>query len=209
MTPTTCFSLLLVLMLSGMPAIAGDEKGEALYQRCAACHGDRGQGNQALKAPALAGQQADYLYRQLQQFQSGLRGADARDVAGGLMRVQVQHLKADDLQVLATYLGTLPSASKGGAKTEASSGRTGYNYYQASCGGCHGGRAEGNPAFSAPKLAGLSADYLTRQFRNYAEGIRGSDQSDRYGRQMRMMTRSLPDDKTLEQVIAYITAQQP
>ncbi|MBK6510785.1 MAG: c-type cytochrome [Haliea sp.] len=47
-----------------------DETAATAFQACAACHGDAAQGNAALGAPALAGQGAVYLQRQLQHFQN-------------------------------------------------------------------------------------------------------------------------------------------
>jgi cytochrome c553 len=54
-------------------------KGKAgvdLYQSCAACHGERGEGNAALGSPPLAGTDADYLARQLRNFRKGIRGRE-------------------------------------------------------------------------------------------------------------------------------------
>jgi|SaaInl4_135m_RNA_FD_contig_31_2746784_length_2351_multi_10_in_0_out_0_2 cytochrome c oxidase subunit 2 len=62
------------------------EKGKALYITCQACHGDRGQGNVALKSPRLTGQHSWYLLSQLQNFKKGLRGAKPGDMGGMQMR---------------------------------------------------------------------------------------------------------------------------
>lgn len=40
------------------------------------------------------------------------------------------------------------------------------------CAGCHGPSGEGSPDGSFPRLAGLDADYLFRQLRDYASGRR-------------------------------------
>ncbi|MBE2253788.1 MAG: c-type cytochrome [Myxococcus sp.] len=60
--------------------------GAGSYATCLACHGDKGQGNQALNAPPLAGQYDWYLVSQLKKFKSGIRGANPLDVTGGQMR---------------------------------------------------------------------------------------------------------------------------
>ena len=62
--------------------VQADPDAAAKYQSCAVCHGEIGQGNVELGAPALAGQRAQYLERQLQYFKSGVRGADPRDTQG-------------------------------------------------------------------------------------------------------------------------------
>jgi len=58
------------------PKVAANTQGTELYQGCAACHGDRGEGNMTLGAPPLAGTDADYLARQLRNFKKGIRGRE-------------------------------------------------------------------------------------------------------------------------------------
>ena len=82
--------------------------GKTAYTTCAACHGANGEGNQALNAPRLAGQHDWYVVRELQNFKSGLRGADAKDTFGAQMRPMAATL-ADDAAInnVATYIATL------------------------------------------------------------------------------------------------------
>ena len=55
-------AVVLGLGLAASVQAAGDPaKGQALYATCASCHGANGEGNQALNAPAIAGQQDWYL----------------------------------------------------------------------------------------------------------------------------------------------------
>ncbi len=66
--------------------ITGDvAKGKALYVTCAACHGQKGEGNKALNAPRLLDQQDWYMVRQMQNFRSGARGAHPDDTYGAQM----------------------------------------------------------------------------------------------------------------------------
>lgn len=61
------------------------EEGATLYAvHCAACHGERGEGNAALLASRLCGQYAGYLERRLLDFESGARG-DADAVMRGVL----------------------------------------------------------------------------------------------------------------------------
>ncbi|MGA1599783.1 MAG: c-type cytochrome [bacterium] len=53
---------------------------------CAACHGAQGEGNEALHAPQVAGQQDWYVVRQLKNFYTGVRGAHPEDQYGAMMR---------------------------------------------------------------------------------------------------------------------------
>jgi cytochrome c553 len=175
---------------------------EQLYQPCIVCHGDVGQGNTALGAPALAGQEATYLARQLQHFKSGVRGGDPRDTQGAQMKAMAAPLSEDAIQRLAEHLSVLPrTAPPAPAMGDL---RNGGNYYQAKCGACHGGKAEGNAGLNSPGLAALDTEYLKRQYHNFQLGVRGAHPEDKFGRQMKMMSTSLPTDKDLDDVIAYI-----
>ncbi len=91
------------------PTIAGDAtRGEQLYGTCAACHGGRGEGNEAVKAPALAGGSDWYQLAQLRNFTQGLRGMEPADLAGQQMRAAASGLP--DAQAAAdvvAYISTL------------------------------------------------------------------------------------------------------
>lgn len=76
------------------PTINGDiEQGKVLYQTCAGCHGQQGEGNPLLNAPRLTGQSDWYLVRQLENFKTGKRGAIPGDTEGAQMRTAVGALK--------------------------------------------------------------------------------------------------------------------
>ena len=67
----------------------------------------------------------------------------------------------------------------------------------------HGGKGEGNASLNTPRLAGQSDAYLTTQFAHFKQGLRGYDQQDRFGRQMKLMANTL-DDAQLKDVLAYL-----
>ncbi|MDQ8200557.1 ThuA domain-containing protein [Pelagicoccus enzymogenes] len=73
--------------LEGDPA-----KGKTLYTTCVACHGPDGQGNTELAAPKLTGKQDWYLYKQIREFQEGVRGSDPRDAKGAEMALMAKTL---------------------------------------------------------------------------------------------------------------------
>lgn len=177
-----------------------------LYQTCATCHGADAQGIASMGAPALAGQQAAYLSRQLVQFRDGARGADAGDVYGAQMRAMSLSLTDAQIEALADYLAQLPVAQvqQGPEERASASLRNGSDYYQSSCGACHGGKAQGNPALNAPNLVMLDAAYLKRQMAHFQSGRRGSSAGDRYGKQMQLMSNTLPDAAHLDDVIGFI-----
>ena len=198
--------LLALLTLTCLPwqSIAARAQADAAeqYQPCIACHGAAGQGNTALGAPALAGQGAAYLERQLKHFKTGIRGADPRDTQGAQMKAMASALDDAAIALIASYLSALPRPVP--TTVHVGDLKNGNNYYQSKCGACHGGKAEGNPGLNAPGLAWLDAPYLKHQYQNFQQGVRGTHTEDKFGRQMKIMATSLPTDKDLDDVIAYI-----
>lgn len=74
----------------------------------------------------------------------------------------------------------------------------------AACVACHGPQGGGQQATNAPRLAGLDADYLRRQLRNFRSGARGKHEADRFGQQMRPIAESLKDPAAIEDLVAHI-----
>jgi cytochrome c553 len=82
--------------------------GAALFATCTACHGPNGAGNQDLGAPRISGTDDWYLATQLRKFKRGIRGTDARDFDGHLMRPMALTLADDDaVRNVVAYIGTL------------------------------------------------------------------------------------------------------
>jgi cytochrome c oxidase subunit 2 len=72
------------------------------------------------------------------------------------------------------------------------------------CGACHGKQAEGNRELGAPKLAGHTETYLTRQIDYFRQGIRGYFVYDIPGQQMALIALQLRDAEAIADVVAYI-----
>jgi cytochrome c oxidase subunit 2 len=193
------------LFLLCSPAVFAAE-GQQLFAPCQACHGNNGQGNATLNAPAIAGQEVAYLERQLRNFRNRRRGAHKSDVIGAQMQAAATVL-ADDAAVakVASYIAKLPKTFN--AVPASGNLHNGNNLYQGKCGACHGGKAEGNPELKAPRLAGLDAAYLKRQFAHFRDGVRGTDPQDTPGRQMAMMAKTLGTERDLDDIIAFIHTQ--
>jgi cytochrome c oxidase subunit 2 len=104
------------------------------------------------------------------------------------------------LRRAAILAGVLIIASNAFAEGDAAVGKTLFVVCQA----CHGPDAQGNQQVGAPRLAGQKQYYLLRQLRNFRAGARGVDPRDIFGAQMRAMALTLPNDKAVEDVVAYI-----
>ncbi len=80
---------------------------------CAVCHGENGEGNQALHSPALTGLDDWYLLTQLRNYRDGIRGSDPADNYGAQMRATVQILGDDQaMQDVVRYITTLHSEKR-------------------------------------------------------------------------------------------------
>jgi len=179
--------------------------GAKLFSTCVSCHGGKGEGNSALNAPAIAGQDAAYLERQLRNFRTDRRGTHKSDALGAQMRAIALSLDDATVTKLAGFVASLPKTVP--ATPASGNLHNGTNLYHGKCGACHGSKAEGNTALKSPRLAGLDAAYIKRQFAHFHDGARGTHPQDIPGRQMAMMARTLPTERDLDDVIAFIHQQ--
>ena len=196
------FGLLLGFAAASAHGAGDASAGQAPYAVCAACHGQQGEGNVAMNAPKIAGQEAWYLRRQLDAYRNGLRGTATGDVYGMQMRPMAMAVSDPTaIDNLIAYIGTLPKAdSPPTVAGDVAAGQAAY----AVCAACHGQAAEGNEAMGGPRLAGQNDWYLVRQINNYNKGLRGYDPKDSYGAQMRPMAATLSTEEAVNNVVAYI-----
>jgi len=183
--------------------VAGNaDVGAAQYAVCAACHGQEGEGIQALNAPKLAGQSEWYLRKQLLNYQSGARGAHEDDVYGKQMAPMAATLGNDAaIANVIAHIQTLPDNPA--PATIEGDVENGARLYRI-CAYCHADAAQGVQAMNAPRMAGMTDWYLKRQLENFQQDIRGQHPSDFYGFQMGLMARTLYGEQDVNDLIAYI-----
>jgi cytochrome c553 len=147
------------------PARADDDAVAAKAQVCATCHGQNGMPISA-NFPIISGQQGNYLYKELHDFHSG-------DRKNPIMAPLVQGTSLDDLRALANYFAAKPWPGKQTASTATPSPAPPSDAIAAkiqTCKACHQANFEGGAP--APRLAGLSAEYLTSAMNAFADGQR-------------------------------------
>ncbi len=175
--------------------------GAASYAICAACHGQQGEGNVALNAPKLSGQDPYYLKRQLKNYKAGIRGTHEADIYGRQMQPMAATLVNDaTIDNVLAHIGTLPDTSA--PTTVTGDIDHGARLYVV-CANCHGKDGRGI-AMNAPRTAGISDWYLLNQLKNFKDGVRGAHPADLQGKQMGMMSRTLLDEQAMKDVVAYI-----
>jgi cytochrome c553 len=178
------------------------QRGRELFVLCAACHGEKGEGNVQRAAPAIAGLPQWYVAAQLEKFLSGQRGYHPQDDSGLQMRPMAQAVRRkEDQQAVAAYIASLPRPHP--VATTDGQPAQGQSLY-ATCAACHGADGRGNEALKAPPLVGQNDWYIVAQLKKFKEGIRGADPQDASGQQMRAMVNVLPDETAVRNVAAYI-----
>lgn len=199
------FSLLAgALVLAGCHPTAAEPPlaGADLFRACDSCHGEKGQGDPVIAAPAIAGLPKWYVLMQLEDFRTGMRGAHPDDIEGLRMRPMSRQMKSQtELDTVADYVSKLPAQKPvATVKGNAEKGKT---FYQ-TCMACHGAEGKGNEALKAPRINAQHGWYLITQLRKFKAGVRSYNPSDTAGATMRPMAMTLPDETALADVVAYI-----
>ncbi|MBW2542453.1 MAG: c-type cytochrome [Deltaproteobacteria bacterium] len=94
------------------PTLTGGdlEAGKAIFSTiCVTCHGPEAAGNKDMMGAAPLNRSSDwYLFRQVNNFKSGIRGARPGDQGGALMRPMMMQLKDEqDIKNVIAYIMTL------------------------------------------------------------------------------------------------------
>jgi cytochrome c553 len=149
----------LIGALAAAPAVAADDVASKA-EVCSACHGSNGTPINTA-TPIIWGQQSNYLYKELHDYHSGAR-------TNATMAPIAQGVELPDLRQLADYFAakTWPAAPENAAA--ASPGAIAGKIEM--CKACHQPHFEGGAP--APRLAGLSYDYLLSAMNNFADGKR-------------------------------------
>lgn len=162
---------------------AGKTKGDAAKgqqiatQVCAACH--NADGNSSIPAnPSLAGQHAEYITKQLNDFKPKEDKRAERE--SPIMSAMVVPLSQEDMQNLGVYYSRQtpkPGAAKD--KTQAEQGEKMYRGGNLetgvpACASCHSPNGVGIPP-NYPRIAGQHSDYLAAQLRAFRTEERTRD----------------------------------
>lgn len=167
------------------------EYGEEINEICAGCHGVSGQGSIEGDYPRLAGLEAEYIAKQLEDFKTRKRinipmipFANERELPGDDVRVISEYLSRIELP---TKLPPINEATFDALERLEASKRVvnikdypgdiklGKKVYEKECASCHGKDGFGIKKKKAPQLAGQYSEYLFRQFTLYATGERLHD----------------------------------
>lgn len=111
MNSTIASMMIIIAVLLALPQsvnAADAAAGQSAYAVCAACHGQQGEGNVAMNAPKINGQEGWYIARQLAAYRNGLRGTAPGDTYGMQMRPMAATLATEKaVNDVVAYINTL------------------------------------------------------------------------------------------------------
>lgn len=190
--------------------VKGDAaKGKSKAAACVGCHGRNGNSNLA-NYPKLAGQNAKYLVKQMQDFQSGAR-------VDPIMKSQVAGKSLSDLEDMAAYF-SVQEVSLGKAKKDlfelgqkiyrGGNAKTGVS----ACTACHGPAGKGVSGAGFPAIGAQHASYTVSQLKAFRAAGRGdhqgkkrtNDGKDGEATMMQDIAAKMSDDE-IEAVASYLS----
>jgi cytochrome c553 len=163
-----------LVLVAPVHAVGGNvAAGQAKAGICAGCHGADGNGGADPLWPRLAGQDPDYIAKQLADFKSGAR-------KDPIMSGMAAPLSATDMKNLGAYFASLKS--KPGAARDAQLAKQGQKIFRggnakmgvSACMSCHGPSGHGIPP-RFPKVSGQNAAYTQKQLLAFKVGTRAND----------------------------------
>lgn len=200
--PIVLFAYALAPDANGAEATPGE--GSAKAAVCGGCHGM--DGNSVVpNFPKLAGQQSEYLAKQLVDFKSGAR-TDA------MMAGMVAGLSEEDIKAVTAWFAAQPVVTPMLRPPHSSLGEELFQRGNAArgiapCAACHGTHGMGYPGFmpgGVPAVAGQHPAYSSKQLRAFRAGSRSNDRNG----MMRQVTSKLSDEE-IDAVAAYLAELTP
>ena len=191
-------SAVIISFAASLVSAQGDAAaGQAKAALCATCHGNDGNSELAIN-PKLAGQNTNYLVKQLMDFKSGAR-------LSVTMAAMVLSLSEQDMQDIAAWYAsqqvTLQGADPELLELAESLYRAGNKELSvAACSACHSPTGQGNAPAGFPALGGQHAEYTLQQLKAFRSGDRANDTS----AMMRTVVERLTDNE-LEALASYVS----
>ncbi len=200
--------LKLLLILVALPAW-GQEEEEAIYlarhmyrHDCASCHGDKGEGNDELLVPAIAGLPDYYVMQQMEKFRALLRGGDPESMKSQSMHQDAKELDDATLKALARVINAMTPVK--GVGSVIGDRERGQMLYENLCAACHGQMAQGDASKESPPLHGFQDWYIVQQVQLFKAGKRKADPANVDSVEMHAMAKRLWRGKDVRDIASFI-----
>ena len=151
-----------------------ETRGQKIFQQhCLQCHQAGAVGLPAQKIPALAGQQYEYLIKQVVDFLDQER-------TNAIMHQQLMRSGLNNATSIADVVGYVANLPMNPAPEQGPGNQLeqGKHIYEGFCASCHGRTAEGNGDLWVPNLRGQHYGYLVEQMQRMARAQRGNISED-------------------------------
>lgn len=190
--------------------------GKGAAAACQTCHGEKGQGNDDMGAPRLAGQGVPYIVKQLTDFANDKRTPAG---VGAVMPAFAKELNEQDRRDVAAYVNSLRDVELSDVKKLQAAGQKVGEAYKgqvivkfgvkdkvSACQSCHGYNGRGAaPVF--PMIGQQKFVYLVNQLKNWRDGSRANDPMLNSVGMMRAVAKNLTDDDIAD--VATFLASAP
>lgn len=174
--------------------------GKLKSQLCQGCHGLRGYSLVTL-IPKLAGQYANYIVKELRNFEAGTRSNE-------IMSAMSLTVDDDDLEDIGAYFASQKKMS-GGNQPENIIGKNLFLNGDPlrsilACVECHGSNGKGRRPWTSmfPVIGGQHKDYLRAQLNNFRSGFRANSPVGIMNKEAQFLT-----DEEIEGLVDYISGR--
>ncbi len=196
-------SLIIVCLGFSSIAVAADASaGKSKAAACVACHGNDGNSTNPIW-PKLAGQNASYLEKQMNNFKKGPTRTDPT------MNGMIMAVSEKDFADIAAYFASNQVTAQVVDEKYIALGEKLYRAGDATrkiaaCAACHGPSGEGLPAAKFPSLAGQHPEYIIKQLKAFRDGNRTNDPNGMMQNLTAMMS-----DKQMLAIAHYVAGLHP
>ena len=177
------------------------KKGKEAAKVCNSCHGVSGEEEMEGNFPSLAGQRAEYHYKQMMDYRDNKRNH-------GIMQNFATTLDKQTIANLAVWyasqklpLATVEKATPASIRLAIRGDGT---RLIPPCAGCHGAKGEGS-IVDIPALAGMNPNYFVTIMQQFKVGTRANDIYNR----MRLISAALTDQEIEELADYYASIGTP
>ncbi|MGO2563333.1 MAG: c-type cytochrome, partial [Pseudoalteromonas nigrifaciens] len=130
--------------------------------------------------PKLAGQHADYIYKQLQDLKLGMTSGGKKGRMDPVMSAMAMPLSEQDMKDLSAYFASLNMSEEATPKDVVETGKILYKAGDADrgipgCAACHGPRGNGSSLAKFPKVSFQHPGYVKAQLEKFRDGTRQND----------------------------------